>query len=332
MSLQEKVLRLKLEGALAVHHALWWEKQIALHGEEKATAFYTHLGLNHLEKKSVEFDGLTLRREPKEHEKLCVKGISQAQESSKEKIGTILLTLRSELISDGLKDIKKLEPATYHELTLSASSEIRESLRDRLVKTHKQGRLLVAAELGSKKSNPRWEMDYQEISESEAAILDEHYHAGRGKSIAIKQDDEDEFDELDTLTDLTDARVANDVQSRITAAAARFALLGLAGAALIDAIQKEMADGSVSYIDRAAGEAANKVVALGRYAEMRDRADSIERYEYSALLDSGTCEPCFADDGKEAASSDDLPEVPNVDCAGGSMCRCFVVAIAEGNM
>lgn len=298
MSLQEKILKLKLDAAMAARHVSFWEKQIATHGEIKATAAYTALGLNHLGAKSFDFDGLTLRREPRETEKIAVKGVSQAQESSKEKIGAILLKLREDLISDGLKGIKKLEPATYHELTLTASSEIRESLRDRLIKVHRQGRLLVAAELGKK-----------------AAV-----------------DEEDEFDELDTLTDLTDTKVINETQARLIAAAARAAFIGLAGAALIEFVRQEMADGSVSYIDRTAGESANKVIALGRYAEMRDRADSIERYEYSALLDSGTCEPCFADDGKEAASPDDLPEVPNVDCAGGPMCRCFIVAIAEGNM
>lgn len=307
MGLQQKVLQLKLQGAMAVRHALWWEKQISIHGETKATAFYTSLGLNHLEKKSVEFDGLTLRREPRETEKIAVKGVSQAQESSKEKITTILLELRPELISDGLKGIKKLEPATYHELTLTASSEIRTSLRDRLIRVHRDGRELVIAELNRQ-------------SKSIAAE--------KICPVRFKQDDEgDEFDELDTLTDLTDARVANDVQSRIIAAAARFALLGLVGAVLIEAIQKEMADGSVSYIDRAAGEAANKVVALGRYAEMRDRSDSIERYEYSALLDSNTCFSCSSEDGKEAPSLDGLEETPNPSCDGGGACRCFIVAI-----
>lgn len=299
MSLQEKVLRLKLEGALAVKHALFWENAIKTQGHDKATAFYASLGLNHLETKStVEWEGLTLSREPTEAEKICVKGIAGAQESSKAKIGNILLTLRTELISDGLKGIRKLKPSTYHELTLSASSESRLSLRDRLIKTHKQGRMLVAAELSKK----------------EAVISG------------------DEFDELDDLTDITDSRVANDVQSRITAAAARFALLGLTASALWNAVSQELADGSVSYIDRASQGLANRVINIGRGDEMQSRASEIERYEYSAILDQNTCDPCAADDGKEAASPDDLPDTPNPDCPGADMCRCFIVAIAEGNM
>jgi hypothetical protein len=293
MSLQEKILKLRMDAVIAARHAAFWQKAILEHGEAKATAFYTHLGLNHLEKKSVEWEGLTLSREPREHEKIAVKGIAGAQESAKEKISTILLNLRTELITDGLKGIKKLSPAKFHELTLQASAESRSNLRDRLVKVHRQGRLLVAAELSKK----------QDVS------------------------GEDEFDDLDTLTDVTDARVVNDVQSRIIAAASRFTLLGLADAALNTAIQNEIEAGSVSYIDRTSTGLANRVISIGRGDEMRSRADEISRYEYSSLLDQNTCSVCLSDDGKEASSPEDLPDTPNPDCQGSDYCRCFIVAI-----
>lgn len=298
MGLQEKVLRLKLEGALAVRHALFWENAIAQRGAPAAEAFYKSLGLNHLEKKSFEWEGLTLSREPTKAEKLCVKGIAGAQESSKEKITVILLKLRTDLISDGLKGIKKLTPPTYHELMLTASSESRQNLRDRLIKTHKQGRMLVAAELSKKDT--------------------------------VTSDDE--FDELDDLTDVTDSRVANDVQSRITAAAARFALLGLTGAQLWAAVSQELADGSVSYIDRASQGLANRVINIGRGDEAQSRSDQWERVEYSAILDQNVCGPCAAEDGQEAATEDELTSVPNPECEGGDWCRCFHVFVAEGNM
>lgn len=291
MNLQAKVLKLKLEGATAVRHALWWEKQIAEHGEQKATAFYKHLGLNHLEKKSVEWEGLTLSREPTEAEKRCVKSIAGAQESSKEKVTVILLDTRNELIKSGLKAIKKLSPAEYHTLILTPSDKAHEKLRDRLISIHKQGRSLVAAELGKEG----------------------------------KEAQPEEFDELDELTDLTDARIANDIQSRITAAATRFRLLGLTGDDLDKAIEDEIRAGSVSYIDRAATGVSNKVLALGRTAEADDRKDEWDRVEYSALLDQNVCEPCASEDGKTAASEDDLADTPNPDCAGGDWCRCFHV-------
>ena len=294
MSLQEKLINLRLNAALAVKHANGWQRLIDLYGESKATEFYKHLGLNHLETKGFEYEGLTLSREPKEHEKLAVKGIAQAQESSKWAIGKILLDLREELITDGLKGIKKLSPAKYHELTLQASPEIRLSLRDRLINVHKQGRLLIVSELGKKADIP----------------------------------DDDDFDDLDLLTDLTNSRVANDVQARIIAAAQRFALLGQTGNALLTSITSEITDGSVAYIDRAATGVANRVLNIGRGDEMRDRADEIDRYEQSALLDQNVCEPCAADDGQTASDPDDLPGGPNPDCLGSDLCRCFVVAIA----
>jgi len=297
MSLREKTLNLKLQAACALRLARFWQKAIDEHGEVKATAFYTHLGLNHLETKSTfEWDGLTLSREPKEHEKIAVKGVAQAQESSQEAISKILLSLREELITDGLSGISKLTPQNLHELILSPSKESYSDLRDRLIKVHKQGRMLVVAELNGIKS--------------------------------LKAAAEDEFDELDDLTSLTGSRVANDVQARIIDATTRYSLLGLTGKELLSAVESEMADGSVSYIDRAARGLANRVINIGRTDEMKERADDIERYEQSALLDANVCEPCAADDGQTASSPDDLPGGPNPECLGSDQCRCFVVAVA----
>jgi hypothetical protein len=270
--------------------------------------------LNHLEKKSIEWDGLTLSREPKEHEKIAVKGIHGAQESAKESIGKILLSLREELIADGLKLIKKLKPATYHELTLQAPKESREGLRDRLIKIHAQGRNLVAAELSASKSV----YPLTRVWQKECPF-----------DFWIKATAEDGFDDLDMLTDLTTSRVTNDVQSRIIDAATRHALLGQTGAGLINAVTNEISGGSVTYIDRASRGLANKVINIGRSDEMSERSDDIDRYSYSALLDQNTCPSCLDDDGKEAPSPNDLPDTPNPDCDGSDLCRCFIIAIAE---
>lgn len=321
MSLQSKVSQLQLESATALRLAMYWQKLINEHGEPKATAFYTHLGLNHLEKKSYEWEGLTLSREPKEHEKLCVKGVAGAQETAKEQIAKILLTLREELIVDGLKGIKKLKPATYHELVLQASADIRSDLKDRLVKIHKAGRMLVAAELGKKTSS---------ISNAphKFHFTDDGLMTACTCETKQADDEDDEFDELDTLTDSTLGRVVNDTQSRLIASAAEWALLGLAGVTLINHVRTDINAGSVSYIDRAAGGAGNRVVGIGRNDEMRNRSDEIAHFEYSAILDSNTCPQCFELDGTTADSLDELPETPLADCDGGSMCRCFIVAVS----
>lgn len=297
MSLQEKIIRLKMDAVIAARHASFWQKAINEHGEDKATQFYTHLGLNHLEKKSFEWEGLTLSREPKEHEKIAVKGIANAQESSKEAIGNILLSLRTELITDGLEGIKKLESTKYHELILDTPAAFRTSLRDRLISTYRQGRFLVAAELGKKEAVP-----------------------------------EDEFDDLDELTDLTDSRVANDVQSRIIAAAQRYKLLGLKGPEFINAVQNEITAGSVSYIDRAATGLANKVINIGRMDEAERRKGEWTKITYSSLLDLNTCEPCAAADGDESEDGSDLDPAPNPSCSGGDYCRCFWVYVYDQSL
>lgn len=345
MSLTKKLAQLQTDADIALRIAAFWQKQIAEHGEAKATSFYQHLGLNHLDdnhgagvinedskrtievnihpdpssafktaalfgekaasvfipahrqKKGVEWEGMTLSREPKEHEKIAVKGVFDAQESGKASVTVILLKLRTTLIDDALKAIKKLTPVTYHELILKTPKESKVELREQLTKIFNKGRRLVA----------------QELSKTKEAILD---------------DDDDEF--LDELADLTGSRTANEIQARITAAAARYRLLGLEGAALNEAIAKEMADGSVSYIDRAAHGVANRVLNIGRSREADDRKDEWENVEYSALLDQNVCDPCAADDGETSTSEVDLTDTPNPDCAGGDWCRCFHVFIAPG--
>jgi hypothetical protein len=139
------------------------------------------------------------------------------------------------------------------------------------------------------------------------------------------QAEEDEFDDLDLLTDVTDARVVNDVQSRITAAATRFFLLGLTGAPLFEAINNEVSAGSVSYIDRASRGVANRVISIGRSDEAQARSDEWDRIEYSCLLDLNSCEFCAADDGQSATDEADLTPTPNPDCPGE--CRCFLVYV-----
>jgi hypothetical protein len=295
MSLQQKILKLRMDALVAARHAAFWQHAIDVHGPDKATAFYAHLGLNHLERKSFDYDGLTLSREPKEHEKVAVKGVAQAQESAKESVGKVLLDLRADLITDGLKRISKVKPADYHELVLQVPDATRIDLSKQLVDAHRQGRMLVAAELGQKAAVP----------------------------------DADDFDSLDLLTDLTTSRVTNDVQSRIIAAAARFSLLGQTGDGLILAVTNEINTGSVGYIDRAATGLANRVINIGRSDEAENRRDEWERVEYSALLDQNVCQPCADEDGKTANDEDDLQPTPNPECAGGDWCRCFHVYVNQ---
>lgn len=293
MSLQAKILQLKLEAALAVKHANGWQRLIDLYGEQQATAFYTHLGLNHLAPKSYDYDGLKLSREPKPHEALQVKAIAAAQESAKERLSVTMQAIRAELVTDAVERLGNLSPAKYHTLIVTVDKAGQTMLRDLVEETFTDGRLLISSQRGSKQD----ELD-------------------------------DEFaDELDTLTDLTASRLANDVQARITGSATRLALTGLSGDQLINAVTNEASTASVSYIDRAATGLANRTLNLGRSAE----ASQFEwqRVEYSALLDANVCGPCAAADGEEGTNEDDLTPAPNPECEGGDYCRCFWVYVQD---
>ena len=296
--LSEKVHLLKTTSEVGIKIANFWNTQIERHGEECAEAFYKSIGLNHLPAKSVDWEGLQLSRDPTEAEKLCIKSISFAQDEGKASVLPILLNARSALIDDALEAIKKLTPATYHELILTVPEQYQEQLRVEIESIFMRGKQLVDRELSG------------------------------GKSQKQSDPTEEDDSELDDLADLTSSRVANDVQARITASTARFALLGLTGKALWDAVRKDVEDGSTAYIDRTSTGLANRTLNFGREREAEDRSDEWDRVEYSAILDSNVCEPCAADDGETATSEDELTPAPNPDCAGGDWCRCFHVFIA----
>lgn len=293
MTLTEKLNLLRASGLSAIRVAECWQKQIEKHGESKVEAFYKHIGLNHIESKGIQWEGLTLSRQPTEAEKLQVKSVAAAQESAKERLANLLLSTRNVLIKDALAQLGQLSPKSYHELVVTVPDEDRRLLREAVMQTFNDGKLTIAAQVGTKQNG----------------------------------DDDDEFDELDDLTELTESRLANDVQSRITGAATRFALLGLVGTNLINSVQNEIQSGSVSYIDRAATGLANRTISLGRQAEA-DNHDW-DHVEYSALLDLNVCSPCAAADGETATDADDLTPAPNPECHGLDWCRCFHVYVNQ---
>lgn len=289
-TLPEKLIQLKAQAVAAIRVAECWEQQIVKHGEVPVEAFYKYIGLNHIESKGVQWEGLTLSRQPTEAEKLQVKSVAAAQESARERLANLLLSTRNVLIRDALAQLDQLSPRSYHELIVTVPDEDRQLLREAVIQTFNDGKLTIAAQVGMKQGN-------------------------------------DEFDELDDLTELTESRLANDVQSRITGAATRFALLGQVGASLINSVQNEIQSGSVSYIDRAATGLANRTINLGRQAEADNHG--WDHVEYSALLDLNVCLPCAAADGETANDADDLTPAPNPECAGGDWCRCFWVWITR---
>lgn len=297
-TLASKILTLKATAYLAGRTAAFWQQQIDMYGVHKAEAFYRHLGLNHLPAKSIDFDGITLRRQPRPTEALVVKGVAQVQTSSRDKLATVLLKLRTAMITDALVQLGDLNPADLHTLVVAVPATQAQQLRAQLLSTFNDARLLIQRELNAAK-------------QSDFII------------------DVDDFDELDTLTDITVARVANDTQARIIGAASRHALLGTSGNSLVTATQTEINAGSVSYIDRTATGLANRTISLGRGYEAERRSDEWVRVEYSAILDSNVCGPCAEADGLESSNEDDLPPAPNPECEGLDNCRCFLVYVNQ---
>lgn len=294
--LNSKVEQLERDVVTAHRIASFWREQIDLYGEAQAEGFYRSLGLNHLESKSIEWEGLKLSRQPSEVEKRCVKGIAEAQDASQKSVADDLLKLRTGLIKSGLETIKDLPPADYYTLTLTPSSSA--DLRASLESVFKTGRKLVAQEL-----------------------------SGQKRSVPLLTDDDE--DELDEITDLAVSRVVNDTQAKIAEAVARYRLMGLRGSALWQAVDDEMERGSVAYIERLARGTSARVLNFGRAREAQDRNDEWRLVEYSALLDPNVCGPCAADDGKSASNESDLTPVPNPECEGGDFCRCFHVFVFD---
>lgn len=292
MSLQRKLLDLKLQAALAVRHAQGWQRLIDLYGEDRATAFYQHLGLNHLPAKSVEWEGLQLSREPKPHEALQVKAIAAAQDSAKERLTNLLLVIRNSLTDDALAKLARLSAANYHKLIVTVSASDYDHLHDAVTTTFNDGRLLIAAQRG------------------------------------IKAADDDDFDDdLDQLTSITTSRLANDVQARITGAASRYALLGQSGATLITSVTSDVHSASTAYVDRIATGLANRTISFGRSVEAARY--EWQRVEYSALLDQNVCDSCASFDGDTATDESELEPVPSPSCSGGDWCRCFHVFVSD---
>lgn len=301
MSLQTKILNLKLEAALALRHANGWQKLIDRYGEERATAFYTHLGLNHLPKKSIEYEGLTLHREPTDLEKrINLKAISDAFVQGEQQLVNQLLVLRDRLISDAGKGIIKLSPADYHTLVLDPPKQATEGLKQTLEEIYSRGRELVLDELRAQGARDLGD-------------------------IGAPSDDDLEF--LSDLGDVTVSRVANDVQSRAIGGAASLVVLGIAEGVLLSRLTDDLQAGSVSYINNAAAEADHAALGLGRDAEGSSRSKFISEWYYSAVLDENTDDACAEADGSTSETLDGIPAAPNPDCAGGGRCRCIHVAV-----
>jgi len=243
--------------------------------------------------KAVEWGGMTLRREPSDLEKLIdIKAIAETMAKGERDVSTYLLGLRDRWISELADELDDLDPAEFPAVTAKPTERDRSLLTDLLRGLFVAGAVLVVGEV-----------------------------LRQGESGSDDRQSADDSEGMSRLASATLSRVANDVAARAIASAVQAVTLGVA---IADRIRTDFSEGSTAYIDRAAAGASNAAIARGRDAEIEARG--VELIVYSAVLDSGTCEPCGEVDGV-TGKIDEIPAVPNPACLGGSNCRCVHIPI-----
>lgn len=97
---------------------------------------------------------------------------------------------------------------------------------------------------------------------------------------------------------------------------------GAAQAAVLDALY------AVAGAKGIASHVVSTALNEGMSATFADVADLVSGWEYSAVLDGGTCGECEALDGEVFATWEEIENLcPNPDCEGGGNCRCEPVPV-----
>jgi hypothetical protein len=245
----------------------------------------------------VEWDGLTLLREPTALEALCIKAIDRVMESGKQQITPMLDAVRRrwfEEIAADYDDGDLDDPEDLQDLQPLILSKDRAELIGALTLLAEQGAQLIVQELVNQGAPPS-----EPLSDAPRAIIE-------------------------TIAGATLTQLGNDVRSRAVGSAVQAVQLGQPIAARI---RQDAASSPSGYVTRAAGQATNVALAQGRAGEMHRRKRQIAFYGYSAVLDAHTCRPCGEADGKSGDTPKDLPSVPNPSCPGGASCRCIIFPV-----
>jgi hypothetical protein len=255
-------------------------------------------------KKKIEYDGMTLWREPSDLEKqINLKAIRDAFEDGEKTLAASLLDIRNKLIDDAAAGLVQLAPADFHTLILSAPETATAEILEKLTEIYNRGRELVLEELVAQ-------------------------GAGELGGIGVASDADTRY--LDNLAGTTVSRVTNDVQSRASGRAVSLYTLGVEDMVeLSERVQAELAEGSAAYVDAAAAEADHGGLGAGRAAEGADRSDIVANVYYSAVLDESTCQPCEDADGETGETEDDITPAPNPSCEGWARCRCILIYVFD---
>lgn len=252
--------------------------------------------------RSYDWEGMRLGRKPTADEEKHLKAWAATQEEAIEAVQPVVLKTRLQLIRDAESALQKME-GDYQELAVYPTDANRKEVEDAVVR---------AFELGARSA------EAETTRKVEPLGPDETYERS-----AIKR-----------IVEAALVALANAVGSRFVSAFQRRLLREEPKEQALAQAEAEMLDESTSYAEGIAQGAAYQSVADGRYDYFQQTDNFEDRYQYSAILDSNTCEVCAAADLQTSLNLDDLPLVPNPDCLGGYRCRCTIFRIfgSEGGI
>lgn len=260
-----------------------------------------------LEKKTFELDGLVLGREPQGVETVIdLKKIDTDYRSAKDRLITVLGNLRTDLITQAVNELEKLDPASAHTLNLAPDPKYRTQIAKILKSAYKTGRQQITDELNAQQKTK--------------GVVN--------REISTKATEDPEWlTYIDEITDGLVSRIVSEIVKRGIDVYLRLKLLVDYSA---EQLRTELESQSEKYIDQYAGSTANAAISTGRDDEINDQmaTGNVGEVMYSAILDANTCSPCEEADGETASDPADLPDAPNPACDGGDKCRCIHVAVS----
>lgn len=172
------------------------------------------------------------------------------------------------------------------------------------------------------------------FAEGQETVIDEAHKSGStvemttiGKSSwlqTLPEDDQIAQSVIGSAEDQAEKIVAATATSAKEGARKAIAS-GLVGAAAADTVIDSVGRSTNRFISQMAGGIVNQAMINGRDSQAKAM---IERGEigdvfYSAVMDEDTCAVCVGDDGSQVINGQ--PPAPNVNCLGGSLCRCIHV-------
>lgn len=259
------------------------------------------------QKKTFDFDGLTLSREPNEIEKLIdLKSLVSDLDAQSESLENSLLKYRDALINQAVSAAKDLDSQTIHRLTLERNEKLARTVNKSLQESYETGRAQIIREINAQKSAKNLSnLEFKDLS------LDELKEKLRG------------------VSDSVIAKLLNEIQSRAVNIYVALKLLGFEAGDFFDELKKRLLGESSAFVSQTSRNAANLVIQTGRRDEIEAQTENWDRIQYSAILDKNTCPACKKEDGKEAENESELEDVPNPYCDGQANCRCFHVVILD---